>query len=79
MGNNCCSKRDKEPISMIYNGNQIKRILKQVNDIDNEHKYNGEFKHLFPLYRMDVDLFCLKLEHIKGDKMFKLETELVSI
>ena len=78
MGNHCCTGRDDKIHSKIYNTTQISRILKTIKDLDNEQEYQGDFKHLFPLYRTDVDAFCLKLENIHGDPLNKLETEIIT-
>ena len=40
---------------------------------------NEKFKYLFPFYRMDIEIFELKLKQMGGIKSNKMETEFILI
>ena len=87
MGTSCCTNRDaKHGFERQLSQKSLIKLETSMNvDLDNKKDIsrvldkNEKFKYLFPFYRMDIDIFELKLRQMGGIKSNSMETEFVLI
>ena len=87
MGGNCCANRDiKQGFERQLSQKSLVKLESSVNvDLDNKKDLNRvldkneKFKYKFPFYRMDIEIFELKLKQMGGIKSNSMETEFILI